>query len=213
MKNSLNTKKLYLTNWSYNSALILAELENIVKSNGGKLCATWEYGEPPAWLTKRGEPCEITNRTLSKAIHEKREHYERLKTRGRLEAQEACKKELEQLENINNGPVKSFYGEWKYINFILDDFYYSYSMDDNPFFDFHYSKRHIENKNKINRNYYCNIDDKIWWDDDFWRWNRSEAEIKKAAQIIFNMLTTAKESKTYIDKKRKLYTNIYFLED
>ncbi len=213
MKNTLKTKKLYLSNWPYNAARILTELESIVKNNGGKLCTTWEYGTPPAYMTERGEPCEIINRSLSGAIHEKRERLERLEMLKRHEAAAEVKKELEQLESITNEPKKMYYGEWLYISFTHNGYYYYYQLDENPFFEFFFSKRPIGDGNKINRNCYGKEDQKKWWSDDLWRWGRSDEEIKTAAQNIFNMLIAADISREYIDRKRKQFTNIYFLED
>lgn len=214
MKNSSNRKKLYLRNWDYNAALILGELENIVKSNGGKLCTTWDGPKPPAYVTQRGEPCEIVNRTLNEAIEEKRDRLARVVALKRPAAIiSEYKSDLEQLESIDNTPVKSYYGEWNYISFTHNNYYYYYQLDNNPFFDFYFSKHPIENGNKINRNAYTKTDDKKWWNDNFWRWGRTPDEIKKAAKFIFEMLTTAQNSRPYTDNKRNAFTTVYFMED
>lgn len=213
MKNSLNRKNLYLRTWDYNAALILGELENIVKNNGGKLCTTWDGANPPAYVTKRGAPYEIVNRRLDEAIIEKRERIERLTALKRAEAAAALTEDLKQLESIDNAPKKSYYGEWLYICFIYNNDYYYYQLDVNPFFEFYYTKRPIENGNKINRNCYSSKDDKKWWSDSLWGWGRTPDEIKNAAQFIFDMLTGAKYSTPYHDNTRKNYTTIYFMED
>ena len=205
-----NAQRLYLGSWKYNGAHILTELETIVKNNGGILCRTWEYDNPPKWLTERKQFL-ITNRTLSETIHKERELLERLETLGRTEAANELKKKLEKYESIGNIPVLSYYGDYLYITFALNGYYYYFSMDDNPFFDFHFAKVKIEPENKINRNYYCHTDKKAWWDDCFWRFDCSPSDRREAANLIFNMLLTAQTCNTYNTKNRKAYTNIVFL--
>lgn len=192
-------KKRYLRNWEYNAALILQELESIVLNHGGKLVSTWD---------RKTEPVEIENRALSAAIRECKERVSILEARQRP-ALEGYKKELEKLEAIPNDPIITNYGEWLYICFALDGHYYYYSIDDNPFFDFHYGKTAIDENGMINKNYYMQCDKKEWLYDCFFKFDCSGADRKEAANMIFNMLVSAKCSGTYFKanaKKEKLYT-------
>lgn len=211
-ENKTNAQRLYLTSWKYNAAHILTELETIVKNNGGALCRTWEYGNPPTWLTERKQFL-ISNRTITGAIEEEKKWINRFERIGQDEAAAEHRKKLEEYESIKNDPVPSYYGDYLYINFVVDGYYYSFSMDDNPFFDFHFAKIKVEAKNKINRNYYINTDSKTWWNDCFWRANCSPADRREAANLIYNMLLTSDTCRIYRDKNRKPYTNIVFLED
>lgn len=192
-------KKLYLRNWEYNAAHILQELESIVKNNGGELVSTWKNRKP--------EAVEITNRALSSAVREQRERVKRLEERQRSGAI-AARQELERLEAIPNEPFITNYGEWRYICFALDGFYYHFSMNDNPFFDFHYGKTIIDENGMIDRNYYMNADEKEWLYDCFFKFDCSNDDRREAANMIFNMLIKSKCSITYYKKdsrKEKLY--------
>ena len=207
-----NIEKRYLRSWEYNGAHILTELETIVKNNGGAVCTTWQYGDAPKWLKVR-KLYEIENRTLSGAIREKEELLKRLETLGRTEAAKATRDEIEQYKKINNEPVISYYGDYLYIGFVLDGYYYYFSMDKNPFFDFNFAKVKVERGNKIKQNYYLKGDPKEWWNDCFWRFTCSASDRREAANLIFNMLITADASALYYTANRKPYTNIIFLED
>jgi hypothetical protein len=205
-------EKRYLSSWKYNAANILTELETIVKNNGGVLCRTWEYSNPPAWLTERKQFL-IVNRSISEAIYKEHEILKRLERLGKTEAARETREKIAGYEAMNNDPVLSYYGDYLYIHFVLDNYFYSFSMDDNPFFDFHFARVKIEEGNKINRNYYLQTDSKKWWDDCFWRANCSSSDIREAANLIYNMLLTADNCRTYAEKNRKPYTNIILLED
>ena len=207
-----NIEKRYLTSWHYNAALILTELENIVKNNGGALCATWQYNNPPAWLTERKQYL-IVNRTISEAINKERELLTRLEKIGRTDAARETLGKIAQYEAINNEPVPTHYADYLYINFVLDGHFYSFSMDRNPFFDFHFAKMKIEEGNKINQNYYLRDDPKKWLYDCFLYMNCSAADIREAANLIYNMLLTADNNCTYHDKNRKPYSNIIVIEE
>lgn len=207
-----NVKKRYLNSWNYNAAHILTELETIVKNNGGALCRTWEYGNPPAWLTERKQYL-ITNRTLSEAICKERELLTRLEKLGCADAARETREKIAKYEAIENSPVLSYYGDYLYISFILDGYYYYFSMDSNPFFDFHFARVKIEQENKINRNYYLHGDPKQWWNDCFWRFDCSASDIREAANLIYNMLLTAETCRTYRGKNRTPYTNVILMED
>lgn len=207
-----NATRLYLGSWKYNAAHILTELETIVKNHGGEMCSTWEGKTAPAWVTERKQYI-ITNRTLSEAIRKENEFLSRLETLGRTDAARETREKIAQYETINNDPKTLYYGDYLYMCFVLDGYYYCFSMDDNPFFDFHFAKVKIEPENKINRNYYSHTDKKEWWDDCFWRFDCSPEDRREAANLIFNMLLTAKTCTTYRTKNRGLYTNIVLLED
>ena len=206
-----NAQRLYLNSWNYNAADILTELETIVKNNGGQICRTWTGATTPGWMKERKQLL-ITNRTLSGAIREKQDLLERLEARGRTEAARNVRKTLEEYEAINNEPKLSFYGDYLYISFVLDGYYYYFSMDKNPFFDFIFAKMKTENGERMNKYYYMQTDSKSWWDDCFWRFDCSEADKREAAYLIFNMLLTARTCNTYKNNDARPYTNIVYLE-
>ena len=114
-------ERLYLRSWEYNAARTITELAAIVKKNGGRV-----------------EPCKaaiISNRALTAAVMEQAEHVDQMEKTGvNMEAIAAARVKLEQLQAVNNEPVKVTHTS--YISFVLDGFYYYYQVDDNPFFDF-----------------------------------------------------------------------------
>lgn len=189
MKNT----RLYLSNWSYNAALILQELENIILNEGGAIVSDWK---------KERETFTITNRTLSGAIREQLERVERLKRLSRAALYEEQKK-LERLESIDNEPKTIFYGDFLYICFTLNGYYYYYSVDRNPFFDFHFGKVMQANDGTIQKNYYIDNDKKEWLYDCFFRFDCSDADRREAAHLILNMLQAAPASTRYRNKTRE----------
>ena len=203
---------LYLGNWQYNAALILTELETIVKNNGGKICKTWSYGNPPTWITER-KKYSVVNSTLIKAIHEARERVQRLETFSRTEAIPAAREELKQLESIDNLPKVLYHGEYLYLNFTLNGNYYCYQLDSNPFFEFYYTKRAITNNNQVNNCCYSDADNKKWWKDILYSFKCTREERHTAALFIFNMLISAADSRTHSPKNKKQYTTIYYTGD
>ena len=197
MKNS----KRYFTNWHYNAACILQELENIIIDEGGAIVSTW---------SKERETFTIENRTLSGAIKEQRERVERLKKLERPALYEEQIK-LEQLESINNEPKTLFYGDWLYISFTLNGYYYYYQLDRNPFFEFYFGKVKQENNGTVKKNYYMNEDKKDWLYDCFFRFDCSDADRREAAHLILNMLQAAPVSAQYRDATREKPVKLYTL--
>lgn len=209
--NTTTAERRFLTSWKYNAARIFAELENIVKNNGGELCATWQYATPPEWLTKRKKYL-ITNRTLEETIEKEKNLLSRLEKLGRNDAARETREKIDHLLSIDNAPRVSCYADYLYIQFSLDGYFYYYSMDSNPFFDFHFARVKIEEGEKINQNYYLQDDAKKWLYDCFFFADCAEADTREAANLIFNMLLTADTCRTYTDKKRGKYTSLFRLE-
>lgn len=196
-------KKLYLSNWNYNAALILTELESIIKNNGGRICSTWPTAR---------EQYEIINRTLLQEINDTHDRLQRVERLKREDAAHAYREKLKQLESIDNAPRVVFHGDYLYIRFAINDKCYYYQLDDNPFFDFYFTKSAIIDGDKINDCCYSNNDNKKWWKDIFYSYNCTPDERRAAAEIIFNMLLSAPDSRTYHDKNRKQYKKLYFVE-
>lgn len=177
-------QKRYLTNWSYNAARIFDNLEKIVHDNGGVLVSEWAH-------TRAREKYLIENRTLSAAIREKRDFVEKLERLQR--PAQAARAELERMEAIDNTPRETFYGDYQYIGFLLNDVYFYYQVDRNPFFDFYYTKAAAPG-GRVDRNHYLDKDKKEWLYDCFFRWDCNDAECVEAASMIFNMLQNARFS-------------------
>lgn len=95
-----------------------------------------------------------------------------------------------------------------YISFILDETYYYYQVDDNPFFEFYYQKTPIKN-GKRSRDAGLELDKKEWLFDCFFGSNCSQQYIVEAANLLFNMLCNAPLSKLIRDKHKQRVANTY----
>lgn len=95
-----------------------------------------------------------------------------------------------------------------YISFILDETYYYYQVDSNPFFDFYYSKTPIKN-GKRSRNAGLEADKKEWLYDCFLMSNCGQPDIIEAANLIFNMLCNAPVSEIIREGHKQRVPNTY----
>lgn len=194
---SKEKQRLYLSTWEYNAARIFTELAKVVENHNGRV-------EP---LRK----AIISNRTLDSTKRECKERLEHLialekENKFRTEAIKKYSKELEALEKVNNEPITVTH--MTHITFILDDFYYYYQVDDNPFFDFYYIKTPIEN-GKYCLDTYLTEDKKEWLYDCFFHWDCSNGDVKEAANLIFNMLVCSRVSDIYNTSEKKRVPNTY----
>jgi hypothetical protein len=108
---------------------------------------------------------------------------------ARAEALRGYLEKLERLAAFDNSPRTVTHTS--YINFTLNGMYYSYNVDDNPFFPFYLYKAAL-NGNQYNRNGYAVEDKKEWLYDCFFESTCSDENIKKGAKQVFDMLTAAK---------------------
>lgn len=204
MNESTEIKKLYLSSWPYNAALILTELDKIIKNNGGKIVSTWRTTKRPDIL--------ITNRNLITAIQDARARVDRVMLRKSIDPAPFIN-EVKQLESINNNFVLTCHGDYLYTSFILNGCYYNYNMNDNPFFEFYYTKTPVINGNKIINTCYSLNDNKRWFKDIFYSYKCTHEQRRAAALDIFNMLMASTTSLTYNSKTQSHYKNINILED
>ena len=191
-------ERLYLTSWNYNAALVLSELAKIVINNGGRVKPT--------------KTAIISNRSIDEVIHENESRIDRI-----IEHRNNGKKvndaiiadltaENETLKDINNEPVKVTH--LTYINFTIDGVYYSYSVDDNPFFPFHIYKTPIKD-GKRSADAAGVEDKKEWLSDCFLKMNCSKSDIVEAANLIYNMLITSDNSPIIRNSRRQRVPNTY----
>ena len=173
-------ERLYLTSWNYNAALVLSELAKIVINNGGNVKPT--------------KTAIISNRSVDAVIRENENRIERLIS------------ENESLKGINNEPIKVTH--LTYINFTIDGVYYSYSVDDNPFFPFYIYKTPIKD-GKRSADAAGVEDKKEWLFDCFLKMNCSKSDIVEAANIIFNMLINSNNSPIIRNSCRQRVPNTY----
>lgn len=192
-------QRFYPKTWSYNAARILSELAVIVENNGGRV--------KPTKTAVISDRCvdDFKMEYMEKINHlkelEKESHNEK-----RTNAIINYSKKLDELEKINNDPVRVTHTT--YIDFVIDNIYYYYQLPNNPFFEILYLKTPIKD-GKYSKNIYLTEINKDWLYDCFLKCGCSESDIKEAAYIIFNQLITTKESEIYRDCKRVRVPNTY----
>ena len=193
-------QRLYLKPWNYNAARIMSELAKIVENNGGRYKPT--------------NAAIISDRSCAEKIREyekKLALYKRIVSEGHgnehtLAAIDFTEKEISRLKKVNAGPIRVTHTT--YITFILDNLYYCYQVDDNPFFDFYYGKTPVKN-GKRSRNAVLREDKKEWLYDCFLYSGCADADIIEAANLIFNMLVSAENSVIKRDSKKRRVKNAY----
>lgn len=102
------------------------------------------------------------------------------------------------IENRNTGDTQQV-NNLTYISFILDGIYYYYQIDTNPFFEFYYHKAPITGDT-----YNCTYleeDSKKWCYGDIYS-DLTQEDINQRAKMLYDFLTTAKNSKVYKERKR-----------
>jgi hypothetical protein len=95
-----------------------------------------------------------------------------------------------------------------YISFILDETYYYYQVNSNPFFEFHYQKTPIKD-GKRSKDAVLEADNKEWLFDCFLNSNCGQPDIVEAANLIFNMLCNAPLSEIIRDSYKQRVPNTY----
>ena len=102
-----------------------------------------------------------------------------------------------------------------YISFILDETYYYYQVNDNPFFEFYWIKAPVKN-GEYPKDAALEIDNKEWLYDCFLKSNCGQPDIIEAANLIFNMLCNAPMSEiireSYKQRVPNTYNNGYHME-
>ena len=93
-----------------------------------------------------------------------------------------------------------------YISFVLDETYYYYQVNDNPFFEFYYHKTPIKN-GQCSRDAGLEADKKEWVFDCFFGSNCGRPDVIEAANLIFNMLCNAPMSKIIRGKHKPRVAN------
>ena len=195
---------LYPNTWEYNATLIINELRHVVTKHGGSL------------KPQRGG--FIVNRSIMGFIRANNERIERIEKaierdplkyrESREKVIDGIKKENADFQKIPNDPVKVDGSYW--LSFTYNGDYYSVNLNDNPFFDFYYTKTPINN-GLISKDVYSSVLDskEFMWNDKFFEINVAKECFEKSAEMLFNFLVNAPYCEKYRDKKRVRVPNTY----
>ena len=182
-------QRLYLTSWVYNGSRVMSRVAKLVEMKGGKV--------------KYNESMNIINRSIYEKIREKEAEIERSKNvsvrLGKAIDTAKIEAEIAELKAIPNAPIKVTHGD--YISFILNDVYYYYEFDENPFFEFHYTKTPIVN-GKYSRNAYLEESSKSWVLNGLFEIGCSSETIDKAAELLLDELLNANKSGIHREGKK-----------
>lgn len=194
-------ERLYATSWQYNSARILTRLAQLITAQGGKVKPLH-----PAVLSDRNleEACTATQRRLEssyKAGPTSHPKEREIQTSN-------LQKELALFQSIPNAPITVTHTS--YISFAMNGVYYSYSLNDNLFFPFHYIKAPIDPKSETYSGDACMEESsKSWFTDPLIGFGCPDSEIESAAGAILSMLLAAPLSTIRHDTKRTRIPNTY----
>ena len=84
-------------------------------------------------------------------------------------------------------------------SFILDGYYYYIEFDDNPFFEFHYSKIPVTepDANCASGKYYSDEMSKSWWSETLWNYGLSSYDYDTIVDKIMDVIADMAVSKVY----------------
>ena len=177
----------------------MSKLAELVVENGGRV--------------KPLKKAVISNRTIDTIKTECSLRLEKLKGLEEknhkeilVSAIEKKEKELKELEQIKNDPITVT--NTSYISFVLENTYYYFQLDDNPFFEFLLVKTPVKN-GKYSQDAAAEETEKSWLEDQFLKIGCSDKDINDAAKKIFDMLVASKNSSIILDKKRVRVQNLY----
>ena len=196
-----DNKRFYATSWQYNSARILTRLAQLITAQGGKVKPLY-----PAVISDRNleEVCTAAQRRLvSSCKAGPTSHPKERETQI-----SNLKKELARFQAIPNAPITVTHTS--YINFTMNGVYYSYSLNDNPFFPFYYIKTLIDPKSETYSGDACMEESsKSWFTDPLIGFGCPDSEIESAAGAILSLLLVAPLSTIRHDTKRTRIPNTY----
>lgn len=195
---------LYLDNWNYNAFLIMEELRRIIDNHGGRY--------------KAQTPGNVVKRSLLDAIRKNKEDAERIRARiesgdihgGKLPAAylEKLATETAELEAMPNDPRPVSGGS--YLSFVLDETFYYIQLDENPFFEFYFSKTPLKNGKRSRDAVSQELKKDFLWDCFFSTTKpATDEDRREAAEMIFNQIVAAKNSTSRRDSTRRRVSNTY----
>ena len=195
-------QRLYLTTWCFNAVRVMGELASIVTEAGGRV--------------KPVKAAIVSDRSLSSELHKCRERLEKLRevertskrpNPARTSAILNLKSRVEYLESLDNSPIEVYGQSW--INFVLDNKKYYFSIDDNMFMDLTYSKIPLNPDGTYNGDYCIDAFRRDWMGDFMFSYCCPKETVRTAAQRVFDALLAASDSRVRVETHRVRVPNRY----
>jgi len=193
---------LYLDSWNYNGVRVINALAGIITEHGGHV--------------KPNTAGYIENRSISEKARELENRIERchasiMDGTGRedliLKVIDSDTAEVSVLHKKADASRVAV-DHPSYIQFILNGFYYSFSIDSNPFFDHHYIKTPLKG-DKVSRDACMEDLPRLWIMNELFSMDCTQDDIQKTAEAVFELLTTANNSFIRRDSYRRRVANTY----
>lgn len=193
-------ERLFLRATAYNLARVLSKVAEMVVARGGRV--------------KKLYSAIVSNSTIDDAIREITGNISRINAaiaeHGENDARKfaliSYQADLDRWSSVDNSPITVTHTS--YISFVLDDVYYYYQFDDNPFFPFYYKKTPVVD-GQYSRDASLDEDKKTWFYDQFFGNTCSANDIHAGAAAILDMLTGAGNTPNIRDVCRERVPNTY----
>lgn len=152
---------LHLAAWEYHVALVIESLEQLALAGGARLCSADRFKNDIFAAPKHGF---IVNRTQNEIVY-KLGYTAKCCADVGMEAPPDTLEKLTRYKNFPNEPYPIGSAIFLSTSFVLDGTFYSFSMDENPFFDCHYSKAAVftqDGQDRCNETY-ANVVPDRWY--------------------------------------------------
>lgn len=190
---------LYLKPWEFNCVRVFNRIAEIVKERGGKV-ADQKYFFAHNRL--RDEVIRDCEEKIARYSELNKVEFSQLRADAIREYQEKLTRAL----SVSKEPIRATFGLG--IRFILDGFFYSYGVDENPLFPYRWCKTPIRG-NQYSYDACHGEAPHDWCYDQMWKIDCADEVIEICAKQILDFLLNSKTSTIIRDRERKRIDNIY----
>lgn len=192
-------QNLYLKPWDFNCCRVFTQLAEIVVKHGGKYAPTRYFN---AHNRLRNEIIEDCRQKITRYAELNQQNFYQLRADAILEYQNKLSRAL----RVSGEPFRATHGHS--INFILDGFYYAYSVDTNPLFPYLWGKTPLRN-GMYSLDAVHDEAPHDWCYDQLWEIDCTDAVIDICANQILEFLLKSKPSPIRRDRERVCVPNTY----
>lgn len=192
-------QNLYFKPWDFNCCRVFTRLAKIVVERGGKYAPTHYFY---AHNRLRNEIIEDCRQKITRYTELNQQNFSQRRADAILEYQNKLSRAL----NVSDEPFRATHGHS--ISFILDGFYYSYSVDTNPLFPYIWGKTPLRN-GMYSRDAVHDEAPHDWCYDQLWEIDCTDAVIDICANQILEFLLKSKPSPIRRDRECVTVPNTY----